>query len=186
MGTLTAELFISVDGWAGSDNLPGYFGYLGPELEKWMSAKSASPFVAVMGRTTYEMLNGLPDEAKDAQYEKMVSRETVVFSRTLTSLDWPNARISDNLSGEIQRLKSESSVELRTVGSPSLVRQLLDASLVDNLLLATFPLFAGSAGREWAFTDMASADLELVGLETLDDRVLVTTYHPTGNDIPRG
>lgn len=185
MGTLTAELLISVDGWAGSDGLPGFFGYLGPDLEEWLAAKSATPYVAVMGRTTYEMLNGLPDDAKDAEYEKMINRETVVFSRTLTSLDWPNARISDDLSGEIQRLKKTSLVSLRTVGSPTLVRQLIDASLIDNLLLVTFPLFAGPAGREWAFADIASTDLELVDHKILDDRVLATTYRPTGNDIPR-
>lgn len=28
--TLTVDIFLSVDGWAGSDGLPGYFGYLGP------------------------------------------------------------------------------------------------------------------------------------------------------------
>ena len=49
MGTLTAELPISVDGWAGSDNLPGFFGYPGPELEALLSAESATPYVAVMG-----------------------------------------------------------------------------------------------------------------------------------------
>jgi hypothetical protein len=31
MGSLlTVDIFLSVDGWAGSDGLPGYFGYLGP------------------------------------------------------------------------------------------------------------------------------------------------------------
>jgi hypothetical protein len=30
---LTVDIFLSVDGWAGSDGLPGYFGYLGPELQ---------------------------------------------------------------------------------------------------------------------------------------------------------
>ena len=28
-GSLTVDIFLSVDGWAGSDGLPGYFGYLG-------------------------------------------------------------------------------------------------------------------------------------------------------------
>ncbi len=66
----------------------------------------------------------------------------------LTNLDWPTARVADDLRGEIQRLKETSSAPLRTVGSPTLVRQLIDASLVDNLLLVTFPLFPGPAGRE--------------------------------------
>jgi dihydrofolate reductase len=183
--TLTAELLISVDGWAGSDGLPGYFGYLGPELEQWMAAESAAPHLALMGRKTYEVLSDLPDEAKDAEWENMTQQDTVVFSRTLTTVDWPNARVSDNLVVETTRLKDASDVPLRTVGSPTLVGQLVAAGLVDRLRLVTFPLFAGPDGREWAFTDIAAADLELVEHRVLDGRVLLAEYHPTGKDIPR-
>lgn len=71
------------------------------------------------------------------------------------------------------------------VGSPTLVCQLVGAGLVDRLRLVTFPLFAGPDGREWAFNDVVSADLELVEHRVLDGRVLVVEYHPTGKDIPR-
>lgn len=169
-----------------SDGLPGYFGYLGPELEEWMAATSAEPCVAVMGRKTYELLSALPEEAKDAKYDKMVRRETVVFSRTLRGVEWPNARVSDDLAGEIQHLKKDGQVPLRTVGSPTLVRQLIDEALVDILQLVTFPLIAGPPGREWAFSEVGSTDLELAGHRVLDGRVLVTEYRPTGRDIPRG
>ena len=53
--TLSVDLFISADGFAGSDGLPGYFGYLGPDLEAWI-ADSAAPTVSIMGRRTYESL----------------------------------------------------------------------------------------------------------------------------------
>jgi hypothetical protein len=43
----------------GSDGLPGYFGYLGPELEEWITTERAAPQVVVMGRRTYEVLAGL-------------------------------------------------------------------------------------------------------------------------------
>jgi hypothetical protein len=32
--SLTVDISLAVDGWAGSDGLPGYFGYLGPEIEE--------------------------------------------------------------------------------------------------------------------------------------------------------
>ena len=94
--TLTIDLFISADGWAGSEDLPGYFGYLGPELEAWIEEESAAPQVASMGRKTYQLLSGLPDEDKDEGHEQMTQRETVVFSRTLSTLEWPNARLCSN------------------------------------------------------------------------------------------
>jgi len=54
--TVTVDIFLSVDGWAGSEGLPGYFGYLGPELAEWITAEGAAPQLVVMERRTYEAL----------------------------------------------------------------------------------------------------------------------------------
>ena len=184
--TLTADLLLSVDGWAGSDGLPGFFGYLGPDLEQWLADDATEPQLALMGRKTYELLSDLPDEAKDDAWEQMSRRETVVFSRTRSTVDWPSARVSDvDVVEEVRRLKADQDVPLRTVGSLSLVRQLLGDGLIDRLRLLIFPLLAGEAGRERAFADTASADLELVEQRVLDGRVLLVDYHPTQRDIPR-
>lgn len=178
MGSIvTVDIFLSVDGWAGSDGLPGYFGYLGPELEEWITTELAAPQLAVMGRRTYEALAGLPDEARDESWHRMAQLDKVVFSRTLRQAAWPNTRIcSRDLVDEIQRMKADSDVPLRTMGSLSLARQLTGIGLVDRLRLMTFPLIAGGAGRDAFFADMASADLELVDHRTLDGRVLLVEY----------
>jgi dihydrofolate reductase len=139
-----------------------------------------------MGRKTYEMLAGLPEEAQDEGWRQMMSADKVVFSRTLNAVDWPNTRISSgDLVAEVRTLKTESSVPLRTVGSLSIGRQLIDAGLVDQLRLMTFPLLAGHDGREPAFDGVGSADLELAEHRVLDGRLLLITYRPTGRDIPR-
>lgn len=184
--TLTVDIFVSLDGWAGSDSLPGYFGYLGPELETWIAGELEDPQRLVMGRRTYELLDQLPEEHRDASWHQMSQRKTAVFSRTLRETIWPNARIcAGDLVEEMQRLKAGSDVPLRTVGSVSLARQLMGAGEVDRLRLMMFPLIAGDAGREPFFADMASADLELVDQRTLDGRVVLLEYRPTGQDIPR-
>jgi dihydrofolate reductase len=178
--SLTVDIFLSVDGWAGSDGLPGYFGYLGPELAEWITAELATPQLVVMGRRTYEALAGYPDESGMTKLDK------VVFSRTLQQVAWPNTRIcGEDLVDEIRRMKADSAVPLRTMGSVSLARQLMGAGLVDRLRLMIFPLIAGSAGRDPFFADMASADLELAEHRILDGRVLLAEYRPTGKDIPR-
>jgi len=110
----------------------------------------------------------------------------VVFSRTLKKASWPNTRIcGDDLVDEVRRLKADGDVPLRTMGSLSVARQLISAGLVDRLRLMTFPLIAGNSGREAAFANMSSADLELIDHRTLDGRVLLVEYRPTGKDIPR-
>ncbi|MFG1942644.1 dihydrofolate reductase family protein [Nonomuraea sp. NPDC048826] len=183
---LIVDIFLSVDGWAGSDGLPGYFGYFGPDLDRWIKTESDAPQLVVMGRRTYEALDGLPEAAKDESWHQLTQLDKVVFSTTLTRTAWPNTRIlSGDLTQEIQRLKAESTTPLRTMGSLSLARQLVSAGLVDRLRLMTFPLFAGEAGRDAAFTGITSADLELVSHHVLDGRILLSEYHPTGKDIPR-
>jgi dihydrofolate reductase len=183
--TLTVDLFVSVDGYAGSDGLPGYFGYLGPDLQRWIDEAGSAPHAAIMGRRTYEVLASLPEEHRDEAWETMSRRETVVFSSTLDRVDWPGARIHrGDLVGEVRRLKADDT-PLRTVGSLSIARQLFAAGLVDRLRLMVFPLTAGPAGREPAFEGMDSHDLELVDSRVLDAHTLLVEYHPTGRDIPR-
>ncbi|MFD3521667.1 dihydrofolate reductase family protein [Streptomyces sp. NPDC058653] len=186
MRTLTVDIFVSVDGWAGSENSPGFFGYYGPELAEWIATESAAPQLLVFGRRTYEAMAGMPVEARDESWQRMSERDAVVFSRTLKEVTWPNTRVcDDDLVGEIERLKAASGVPLRTMGSLSVARQLLDAGLVDRLRLMTFPLLVGTSGREPFFAGVAAAELELAGQRVLDDRVLLIEYRQTGRDIPR-
>jgi dihydrofolate reductase len=183
---MTVDIFLSVDGFAGSDGLPGYFGYFGPDLEEWNAAESAAPQRVIMGRRTYEAFVALPPAAWGDTLDQTMALEKIVFSRTLDRTDWPNTRItSRELTDEIAELKASSDVPLRTWGSLSLARQLLAAGLVDRLRLMVFPLFAGDAGREPAFADVAADELELVSQRVLDGRILLVEYRPTGNDIPR-
>jgi len=184
--TVTVAIFVSVDGWAGSDGLPGYFGYLGPDLEEWIRAEGAGPQTLIMGRRTYEMLAGLPDDARDEGWHRLAEVDKVVYSKTLAQASWPNTRICrGDLVDDVRRMKTGGDGPLRTMGSLSVARQLMAAGVVDRLRLATFPLIAGEAGREAFFADMPSADLELTGHRVLDGRVIVLEYQPTGRDIPR-
>ena len=184
--SVIVDVFVSVDGWAGSDGLPAYFGYPGPELQEWITAESGAPQVAILGRRTYEALAGLPEEARDDGWHRLSRLEKVIFSRTLTSTDWPNTRIcARDLVDEVRGMKDAGSVPLRTVGSLSVARQLLAGGLVDRLRLMVFPLVAGTAGRQAAFDGAIPADLDLVGHRALDGRVLLVEYRPTGRDVPR-
>jgi dihydrofolate reductase len=184
--TLTVDIFVSVDGWAGSDGLPGYFGYFGPELDEWITTELNAPQIVIMGRRTYTAMAAIPPEAHGKSWGRTSELEKIVFSRTLTAATWPNTRIcAAELVDEVEKMKAAGDTPLRTMGSVSIARQLLDAGLVDRLRLMVFPLIAGPSGREAFFADTASADLALVEHRALDDRVLLVEYRPTGKDIPR-
>ena len=103
--------------------MPGYFGYLGPELEEWFAADSAAPQVSIMARRTYETMASLPEEHRDERWEQITQLHVGVLSNPDTRVDWPNARVChEDLAEEIRRLKAESDVPLRTIGSLSVAQ----------------------------------------------------------------
>jgi dihydrofolate reductase len=183
--TVTADLFVSVDGFAKGERSPGYFGYGGPELESWIADELARPQRILLGRRTYAALSEVPPEAQDDGYRQMTSTPATVFSRTLTHADWPGATIeSGDAVAHVRGLKEGDDLPLRTMGSLSVVQQLLDAGLVDRLRLVVFPLLVGPSGREPGFAGVGETDLELVDVRRLDGRLVLLEYAPTGRPIP--
>lgn len=184
--TVTADLFISVDGFAKGEQSPGYFGYFGPELDQWISTELARPQHVLMGRRTYAALAGLPEQHHDEGYQRLATLTTTVFSRTLRDAAWPGATITDrDVAEHVRELRATTDVPLRTMGSLSVVRQLLDGGLLDRLRLMIFPLLVGPSGREPVFDAVHEADLTLADHQLLDGRILLATYAPTGRPIPR-
>ena len=181
MSELMADVFLSVDGFAAGSRSPGYFGFGGPELERWIHDEMERGYLTVMGRRTYSLLSSLPEEARDESWHRMAEAPTVVFSRTLESVSWPGATLNSNdVVDEIPALKAGAAGDLRTVGSVSLVRQLLNAGRLDRLRLMVFPLIIGESGRENFFAELADVALELVSQTVLDGRVVLLDYRPVG------
>jgi len=115
MPAVIADLFLSVDGYARGSRSPGYFGFAGPDLERWISDEMNRPHWQVMGRRTYSALAALPEEVRDEGWQRMAQTPTVVFSRTLQEVSWPKARINSNdVVDEVRRMKASEGAMLRT------------------------------------------------------------------------
>lgn len=181
MPELVCELIISLDGFAGGQRSPGYFGYFGPDFADWINTNTAAPHRMLLGRRTYEMLEGLPTEARDEGWETMRATPGWLFSRTLGTTNWPGLKVvRDDLEGSVRELKQTDGPELRTVGSLSLVRQLLAADLVDRLKLVVCPLVLPRTGTEPTFEGVPDLGFDLLSTRVLDGRVLLLEYRPTG------
>jgi dihydrofolate reductase len=183
MRKLIADLFISLDGYAAGENVAGYFGMLGPELEEWVREHVDEPEELVMGRRTYEMLAQFaisPDET-DESPSRMDELPKIVLSHTLRDvLPWTPARvISGDLTSVVGELKRQDGPMLRTIGSISVVRDLIAAGLLDRLRLVVFPIVLGGDGREPAFADHPRGTMELVDSKVLDGRLIALEYRPT-------
>ena len=182
MRTLIADLFISLDGCAAGTNEQAYFGYLGPQLQAWVHDEGHTPEVILMGRATYEMLHGIArSSGVDEATARMTKTPKVVFSNTLRDpLDWKNARVlRGDLAAAIRELKNQSGDRIRSFGSITLVKGLMQLGLVDRLRLLVFPLVLGKTGREPIFTGYDRTKLDLVDTKTLDGRLVLFEYRLT-------
>ena len=104
-----------------------------------------------------------------------------LFSRTLQATDWPGLKVvRDDPVGFVRDLKRTDGPELRTLGSLSLVRQLLVARLVDRLKLVVCRLVLPQTGIEPTFEGLPDMSFDLLSTRVLDERVLLLEYRPTG------
>jgi dihydrofolate reductase len=180
MAELTADLFVSLDGFAAGVDVGPFFGYSGPELESWVRDALDRPQVVVMGRVTYEALSQISSSATDEVSTRMNDLPKVVVSNTLQEpLAWSNTRlVRGDLAEGIRTLKRQSGDLLRSIGSLSLVRSMIGLGLVDRLRLMIFPLTLGDVGREPAYAGYPRVGLELVDTTVLDSRLVMLEYRP--------
>jgi dihydrofolate reductase len=181
MMELTADLFASLDGFAAGENAGAFFGYPGPDLDRWVRDHLAQPQLMIMGRVTFEVLAKMSAAATDPGSTRMTELPKAVFSNTLSEpLAWANTQlIRGDLATGIRALKQRSAVPLRTIGSLTLVKSLMREGLVDVLRIAVFPLVLGADGREPALAGYPRDGLDLAGTTVLDSRIVVLEYRPT-------
>lgn len=182
MSELIADLFVSLDACASAAGVGPFFGYGGPELDQWIQAELDKPQVIVLGRVTYEALASFSASESDQEPGKLTRSPKVVVSSTLSEpLEWANTSlIAGDALATLPTLKRDSEVPLRTMGSLSLVHNLVSAGLVDRLRLMVFPLTCGSAGREHIFRAGQLARWSLDDTTVLDGRVVLLDYRMTG------
>jgi dihydrofolate reductase len=176
-----AELIVSVDMKAKGERSPGYYGYLGPELKKWFETNHKKPFRQLLGRKTYELLNALPENARDEGWHELAGQPGYLFSSKLDRAEWPGLEIIDeDMVGFVRRMKHGSGPEFRVLGSLSLGRQLAEAGLLDCLRLIVCPLALPESGIEPVFDGWPDVGFKLSANRLLDDRVMILDYRPAG------
>ncbi|MBI1259643.1 MAG: deaminase [Chloroflexi bacterium] len=181
MAELVCELIVSLDGYARGQRSPGYYGYFGPDFDHWIKTNTAIEHRIIIGRKTYEIMNAIPAQVRDEGWKIMQVTPGWLFSRTLESTDWPGLKVvRDDMVGFLREQKQVDGPELRTLGSVSLVKQLLTAGLVDRLKLVICPLILPETGAEPIFNGLPDTGFELVSNEVLDGRVLLVEYRPAG------
>jgi hypothetical protein len=89
----------------------------------------------------------------------------IVFSRTLEEpLTWTNTQLipRDAVQGVRELKDKEDASSMRTMGSLTLCRSLLEAGLVDRLRVVVFPVITGSTGSDWIYDGYPDVALDMI------------------------
>ena len=92
-------------------------------------------------------------------------------------LEWANSHKLRNLD-ELKKVKAEEGSDIVLWGSSTLYPQLLDANLIDRLLLLTVPIVLGKGKRIFGNTSH-QVTVKLTKCDATPTGVIIATYEPT-------
>ena len=152
-----------------------------PEWNEFAAGNAKGGGTLLFGRVTYEMMASFwPTEAARQRMpevaEGMNTLPKVVFSRTLSETPWKNTRlVKGDMVTEVRKMKSEPGRGMVILGSGSVVSQLTEAALIDELQIVVNPIVLGR-GRTLFETVSKSVPLKRVDTRTFGNGNVVLSY----------
>ena len=191
MATIRASLFSALDGVVDPGVGNWHFPYFNEEMGEAVTGTHDAD-VMLFGRITYDSFAGAWPEretagGEDAEFAKRLGDvRKIVASRSPLELSWRNSeQLDGDLVEAVTALKNDPGVNrIALSGSVSIVRQLLDAGLLDELHLFVHPATAGSGLK--LFEDGGPArPLKLISAQPFATGVVYLVYGPDP-DPPAG
>ena len=180
MPELMIDFISSLDGYGAAEGWPGWWGLEGPEYLAWLGDQPEAGYTVLMGANTYRLMSGLVADGEPGT-DVLTGLSKIVFSSTLTEpLSWGNTRlVTQDAVEAVREMKDNGSESMRTMGSLTLCRSLLNAGLVDRFRVVVFPVITGSTGRDRIYDGYADLSLDMVSSRTFDGRLQLLEYVPT-------
>jgi dihydrofolate reductase len=185
MAELVVDFITSLDGYASAEGWPGWWGLEGPEYLAWLGENPEGDYLILMGANTYRVMYGLTRGGEPGT-DVLGGMSKVVFSNTLTEpLQWENSTlVAGDAREAVREMKETGDRSMRTIGSLTLCRSLLEAGLVDRFRVVMFPVITGATGRERIYDGYPDVALEMTDSRTFDGRIQLVEYAPRVLDTP--
>jgi dihydrofolate reductase len=187
MATITASLFTALDGVVDPEVGNWHFPYFNEEMGRAVEGTHDTD-VMLFGRVTFDSFAGAwPDREaageEDAVFAKRLGdMRKIVVSRSRQEFSWRNSeQLQGDLLEAVMTLKNDPAIRrIALSGSVSVVRQLLDADLLDELHLFVHPASAGSGLKLFAEGEPVR-HLKLISAKPFSTGVVYLVYGPDPN-----
>jgi dihydrofolate reductase len=184
MAPISASMFIALDGVVDPGVGNWHFPYFNEEMGKAVDVTHDAD-VMLFGRVTYDSFAGAWPEREEAGEEdaamakRLGDMRKIVASRSPQEFTWRNSeQLQGDLVDAVTALKNDRGVRrIALSGSVSVVRQLLDAGLLDELHLFVHPATAGSGLRLFE-EGGPPRHLKLASAQPFSTGVLYLVYTP--------
>ena len=181
MRKITSGLFISLDGVVEAPD-QWHFPYFNEEMGSAVDAQLGASDTLLLGRKTYDTFSDAWPEREAAGGEeadfakKLGDARKIVVSNQKLAFTWRNTeQLEGDLVQAVTALKNEPGGDIAMSGSVSVVRQLLDAGLLDELHLLVHPIAVRKGMRLFNEND-AALPLTLIRSETFKTGVVYLVY----------
>jgi dihydrofolate reductase len=156
--------------------------YRTPDGAAALAETYGNGFDLLLGRRTYDLWSSIWPEIKGGPFADNINAATkYVATHRPDSLRWgPVGDLGADVMEGIRRLKSQDGPDLTVCGSASLTSALLEQGLVDEIVLAIYPLLLGRGKR--CFPDTADTrEFAFVSSKATPTGVLLNTYRHVGS-----
>jgi dihydrofolate reductase len=152
MGRLIYTMNVSLDGFVETLDHSLDWSAGDDELLNWFGDRARGLAASLYGRRLYELMSAYWPTAQDDPAATEPMREfgrlwlgipKIVFSSTLTSVDWNSRLVRGDVGDELARLRTELDGDFE-VGGPTLASAFIRRGLVDRYELVVHSVILGS------------------------------------------
>ncbi len=155
----------------------------GEELEALSKEWGKRAQCLVFGRVTHDGMKAHWTKPAESEIENseitrfMNALPKLVASRTITSSDWNNTRVTADIVGEVAALRAAPGKDVLVFGSAELIDTLLKEKQIDEVMLALVPVRLG-AGTPLFKQGSERQKFDLLETRPLSNGTVILRYAP--------
>lgn len=176
MRKLKVSSFVSIDGVT-EEPMAIAAGYFDAECRKHARDLLGGVEYFLLGRVSYEMLEGMWSKVKGDPYvDELNAMKKLVASRTRKDVGWNGRLLGADVGGALAEIKRQPGGDILKYGVGNLDRTLLEHRLVDEYHLWIMPRAVGKGKRAFEDVSPQLVTLELTGTRRFPNGVVVLSY----------
>jgi dihydrofolate reductase len=192
MRKIKLQMQLSVDGFVCGPN--GEMDWMvwdwDDVLKNYVASLTNSADTFLMGRATGEgmaiywpTVASNPESKEEDKWmaDKLNNLPKVVFSRTITSINWTNVRVANDIVEEVNELKKEPGKDIIIYGGAGIVSAFIKENLIDEYHLFINPAIIGKGKTIFNNID-ESLNLKLVTATSSTAGIVILHYVPQRNN----